>query len=160
MCYTPENIPGDCRSIYNCPNVLAQFQGPLSNQATNYLRSLQCSNGNGQYPYVCCAGFGQFEQQRPAQSPNRNRQPWVTRLDRVEDKRKNNRGGGGGGSGNIIPGAGSCGLTSLAHRIYGGDETLLDDYPWMVILEYQNREYFFFSVALSSLSRVPISCPF
>lgn len=45
----------------------------------------------------------------------------------------------GGGSGQI-PGTGACGVTSLAHRIFGGDDTQLDDYPWLALLEYKARK--------------------
>lgn len=44
---------------------------------------------------------------------------------------------------NIIP---HCGLTSLTHRIYGGNQTQLDDYPWMALLEYQKRKYIHFFI--------------
>lgn len=127
LCYTPENISGDCRSIYDCPNVLAQFRGRLTQRTTTYLRSLQCAGGFGQYPHVCCVSYFDFEQQpRPTRPRPYNNRPASTWLQSANS-----------GSGNEIPGTDSCGLSSLAHRIFGGDETQLDDYPWMAILEYQ-----------------------
>lgn len=129
LCYTPESIAGDCRSIYDCPSVLAQFQGRLTRRTTNYLRSLQCENGIGQYPHVCCAQFNNFEQPNPSNN-------W--QLNRSNGNSNGRRRSSGGGQ--SLPGPGSCGLTSLAHRIYGGDDTQLDDYPWMALLEYQNRK--------------------
>ncbi|XP_055324477.1 serine protease 7 [Sitodiplosis mosellana] len=130
LCYTPESIAGDCRSIYDCPSVLAQFQGRLTRRTTNYLRSLQCENGSGQYPHVCCTLFNNFEQ---PEQPNPSN--W-------QSNRPQSYGSSSGrrrGSGQILPGTGTCGLTSLSQRIYGGDDTLLDDYPWMALLEYRNR---------------------
>lgn len=160
LCYTPESIPGDCRSIYDCPSVLAQFQGPLSPRTANYLRSLQCENGNGQYPYVCCVVFNNFERQSNRPS---------TRLTSSNGPRNNGNGrvtSRGRGNGQNLPGPGTCGLTSLAQRIYGGDDTQLDDYPWMALLEYQSRKYFcahivtlnMFNVQRSALSVESVEC--
>lgn len=131
LCYTPENVPGDCRSVYDCPSVLVQFQGTLTPTKANYLRSLQCENGAGQYPYVCCVIFDNFERQSNRPS---------TRLTSSNGLRTNGN-TRTHGNGRNLPGPGICGLTSLAQRIYGGDDTQLDDYPWMALLEYQSRKY-------------------
>lgn len=129
-CFTPEGISGECTSVYNCPNVLAQFQGPLSWETTNYLRSLQCSDGVGRYPHVCCVLYNRPPQRQRPKNNAGQRGPWFNQIGR-------SRGGGG----EVIPAAGSCGLTSLSQRIYGGEETQLDDHPWMALLEYQKCEY-------------------
>lgn len=145
---------------------MSQIQGPLSVQQSNYLRSLQCPNGFGQFPHVCCTfnnffqlplsitqlqpqpiqAFHQPEQNRrtnlsPSQNQNqiRNTQPGATQLDRINGK-NNNKNTRGTGSGIVLPGVGTCGLTGLANRIFGGESTQLDDYPWMAILEYQPRK--------------------
>lgn len=126
LCYTPDSIAGDCRSIYECPSALAYTQGRITRRTADYLRSIQCENGIGQYPHVCCTIFNGFEQWPAPQLS----QP-VTHGRTINAN---------------IPGLGSCGLTSLAHRIYGGDETQLDDYPWMALLEYQARKYLSISI--------------
>lgn len=129
LCYTPEGITGDCRSIYQCPSILSQTHGRITRRIANYLRSLQCQNGNGQYPHVCCVfnDYDQWQLNHPTQqlSPNAIRGRPDNRRNSVQ-----------------LPGLGVCGLTSLAHRIYGGDETQLDDYPWMALLEYAPRMCF------------------
>lgn len=126
QCYTPEGITGQCISVYQCPNVLAQFQGRLSPATTYYLRSLQCESGAGQYPHVCCIVQNFF----PAQS--RSASTRLTPFNRRSSA-----------TGNVLPAYGMCGLTSLSQRIIGGDDTQLDDYPWMAILEYQSRTFLF-----------------
>lgn len=154
---------------------MSQIQGPLSVQQSNYLRSLQCPNGFGRFPHVCCTfnnffqpplpsitqipipqiiqpqpqpiqAFHQPGQNRrtnlsPIQNQNqiRNNQPGATQLDRINGK-NNNKNIRGTGSGIVLPGVGTCGLTGLANRIFGGESTQLDDYPWMAILEYQPRK--------------------
>lgn len=136
-CLTPERNPGQCISIYSCPPVVAQFQGPISPQTTQYLRSLQCVNGIGRYPHVCCAG------QAPISPQPTNVGPSVTRLTPFNL----NAGVSQTASGHIIPQYGSCGLTSLAQRIFGGEETQLDDFPWMALFEYSKRTSFVLSTS-------------
>lgn len=130
MCYTPEGITGDCRSIYQCPSVLSQTQGRITRRIADYLRSLQCENGNGQYPHVCCVfnDLDQWQLTRATQQVSPN-------VIRSSTNQRQN--------GANLPGPGSCGLTSLAHRIFGGDDTQLDDYPWMALLEYKPRKCHF-----------------
>lgn len=133
LCYTPEGIAGDCRSIYNCPSILAQFQGHITRRTSNYLRSLQCEGGYGEFPHVCCLTYNEYVPPvRPTQTRPQSTPVWPV-------------GGGNRGSagGNELPvaGTGTCGVTALSHRIFGGDEVQnLDDYPWMAILEYQSRK--------------------
>jgi len=45
-------------------------------------------------------------------------------------------------SGNILPRAGICGQV-LYNRIYGGNETQIDEYPWLALLKYEKRKLFF-----------------
>lgn len=159
---------------------MSQIQGPLSAQQSNYLRSLQCPNGNGQFPHVCCTFNNFFQpqplpitwipkpqipisqiqpQSRPIQpffhsgqnrrtnlNPIRNQnqipnnQPGTTRLNAINGKNNNKSIQGIGSGGSVLPGVGICGLTGLANRIFGGESTQLDDYPWMALLEYQPRK--------------------
>lgn len=135
QCYTPEGITGQCISVYSCPNVLAQFQGTLTPATTYYLRSLQCGSGDGQYPHVCCI-IVQNRQQIQQRSRSES-----TRL--TQFNRRNS------GTGNILPAYGMCGLISLSQRIIGGDDTQLDDYPWMAILEYRKSFTYLFSYLCS-----------
>lgn len=159
MCYTPENIAGDCRSIYDCPSILSQIQGRITRLTADYLRSLHCENGNGLFPYVCCVirinEFGvQWPQLlQPSQPPSvqnqftttathlspTNTQTSVTNPSLPHHRRTHQRKTPNGAQ---LPGAGVCGLTSLAHRIFGGEETAIDEYPWLVLLEYNSiRKY-------------------
>lgn len=40
----------------------------------------------------------------------------------------------------LLPSPGECGVHPV-DSIYGGNETLIDEYPWMVLLEYSKREF-------------------
>lgn len=165
LCYTPDNLAGDCRSIYDCPSILSSIQDRLTRFTADYLRSLHCENGNGPYPYVCCVEqFNEFGgpigwPQPPTQLPQAPQSPPPTLRQPIPNLSPNlNRGGPEGArsganssrpnhhqpqqpaqrnsNGAQLPGPGVCGLTSLAHRIFGGEESAIDDYPWLALLEY------------------------
>lgn len=85
--------------------------------------------------------FNNFEPPPSPSSPLDRPSSWLSGVNGPRnDANTNARRRGGGGSSQLLPGPGYCGLTSLAHRIYGGDDTQLDDYPWMALLEYQSRK--------------------
>lgn len=42
----------------------------------------------------------------------------------------------------LLPEPGVCG-SFLTNKIYGGVETKIDEYPWMALIEYQKREFFY-----------------
>lgn len=119
--------------MYDCPNILQVFQQSLTQQTTEYLRSLQCSSGVGRYPHVCCISNAppQRSPQQPTSwyspQPQQPQQPttWQTAYSPSS------------GAGHVLPTEGYCGGTSLSDRIYGGEDATLDDYPWMAILEYE-----------------------
>lgn len=161
LCYTPDNIAGDCRSIYDCPSVLSQVQVRITRLTADYLRSLHCENGIGLYPYVCCIqpfnefggpiGWPQLSQPpqlpftplqiAPNLSPSLNRDspkgpqmgenPSRPHHHHQQQQPQNS-------NASQLPAPGVCGLTSLAHRIFGGEETAIDDYPWLALLEYNS----------------------
>lgn len=121
-----------CRSLYDCPSVLSYFQGTITPDITNYLRALQCRNGNGRFPFVCCGINTGFygPQQSYYQNWLQNQSP--ARTENVDNSQPTR---------NYNAAFGQCGLPSLAQRIFGGDDAQLDDYPWIVLLEYRNRTY-------------------
>lgn len=166
---------------------MSRVQGQISSYSADYLRSLHCENGSGQFPYVCCAqSFNQFggQWQHPPTPPPPQRQPPPpprqpqaqptlrqvtthlspsTNLVRTNSnpsppyhqhqhhsypqQRQQPLNGG------ELPGPGVCGLTSLAHRIFGGEETNLDDYSWIALLEYQPRKYIHIQLAVYCFNR-------
>lgn len=118
-CSTPERIPGQCVSVYSCPNVLSLFQGQVTPSVAEYLRSLQCVSNVGEYPHVCCIFPSALTPRPPATPKNRF----------------------SSGTGNILPT--TCQVTTtediLGDRVVGGVDARLEDYPWTVLLEYQTR---------------------
>jgi len=100
-------------------NILRQSH----DEAIAYLKRNHCGF-NGSVPLVCCVNHplnrpqGQLEERGP--QPNMNLQR--SELD-------NNP---------LLPS--NCGR-DLLQRIVGGRRVELDEFPWMVLLEYQKREF-------------------
>lgn len=40
----------------------------------------------------------------------------------------------------LLPEPGVCGIDT-SNRIYGGEVTKLDEFPWMALIEYSKREF-------------------
>ena len=85
----------------------------------------QCGFQNNQ-PFVCCPlQNSQLQQQNQQgsqfqqQGPSRNQQRTT---------------------GSLLPQPGICGIYN-DDRIYGGERTKIDEFPWMVLLKYIKREF-------------------
>lgn len=114
-CTTPRNEPGNCIAIKQCqPFVNILQRRPVSAADGDYLRRSQCGF-SGNEPKVCCPTSGSY-----------NNQEDVTSRSSV-DKDLNS---------NLLPGVDECGV-SEPNRILGGEVTEIDEFPWMVLLEYQ-----------------------
>ncbi|XP_045768442.1 phenoloxidase-activating enzyme 1-like [Maniola jurtina] len=128
-CITPLKRQSDCVSIYDCPQLLTPFeQRPLPNHVINFLRQSQCGF-EGYIPRVCC---GPIPPAPGGQTPTKP--PGGTSLPRPiegedpvyeEDSYPESRD--------------KCGLETGADRIYGGQFTELDEFPWMALLGYRPR---------------------
>lgn len=120
-CSRPGDLPGQCISLYNCPNTLALLQGQSSTIVASYLRSLQCVSDVGRFPHVCCAIPSS------AKPPTSTIPETPTRIN--------------SGTGNVLPT--TCPAMAseqiLGDRIIGGTDAQLSEYPWTVLLEYQTR---------------------
>ncbi|KAH8250408.1 hypothetical protein KR026_012380 [Drosophila bipectinata] len=130
-CRNPNQNRGTCKSIYDCPSLFSVVQqSPLTSEDRNFLVSSKCINGVGRQPHVCCTndrGFG-VQESTPQPSPVT---PTPTR----------NNGGPHGpqGQGNLLPSPPNCGPNSFMNKIYNGNDTALDEFVWMALLEYVDR---------------------
>ncbi|XP_055904457.1 serine protease 7-like [Eupeodes corollae] len=117
-CRTPDNRNGNCISIHNCPRLLTLIQQrPLPAEDRIFAQKSQCRGGTGQAPHVCCT---------PNDSVSGN----------VQIPTPASTAAGAGGEGVILPSAPRCGQAAIGDRIYNGNDTLLDEFAWMVLLEY------------------------
>nr|ADF43208.1 prophenoloxidase activating proteinase 1 [Biston betularia] len=130
-CVTPLGNPSECVALYDCPNLLNAFeQSPLPSRIINFLRQSQCGF-EGYTPKVCCGPL--------PQTNNNNEQPTTqasqlihnnidpSQMDPVhdDDSRPAPRN--------------MCGIDTNGDRIYGGQITDLDEFPWMCLMGYRTR---------------------
>ncbi|KAH8304946.1 hypothetical protein KR018_011657, partial [Drosophila ironensis] len=119
-CQNPNQNRGTCISIYDCPSLLDLVkQSTLSSEDRMFIRDSQCRNGVGRAPHVCCTNDRKFGSQdtTPAPVPNNGQQ----------------------GQGNLLPSPPRCGPHSFMDKVYNGNDTALDDFTWMALLEYVDR---------------------
>jgi len=120
-CYTPDQYKGDCVFFRTCPSLLEIYnKRPANTQDRLFLSLSQCGFRDGQ-PLVCCRETATAATQPP---------PPVTQPPPSQN--------------HLLPKPGECGIDA-ENRIYGGNVTMIDEYPWMVLLQYskpQNRKGF------------------
>ena len=119
-CRTPRGEVGECLNLKtSCPELLNLLTAmPRKPEDIEYLRRSQCGFVNSD-PLVCCP-VRQWEQ--PTVQPTR---PPVTIPDNTGNVNPSSR---------LLPE--DCGK-DLSNRIVGGNITDIDEFPWMVLLEYR-----------------------
>lgn len=111
-CFTPEGKPGECISLYSCPDIVNLLKPPVPNEKIVYVQRSKC-NGPDQYS-VCCGPVPDFSQVQVGDCENR-----VTAF--PPDPRTE-----------------CCGIdSSVSNKIFGGEKTTVDQYPWLAVVEYQ-----------------------
>jgi len=116
-CITPNRERALCIILQECKylfNIL--LSQPISDVDRLYLSRSQCGYQNGQV-LICCS-----DRHRTAE-PITPTKPQPTSLP-IQSH-----------SNSLIPEPGQCGSV-LSNRIYGGNETKIDEYPWMALIEY------------------------
>lgn len=132
-CFDPNNRNGLCQPIRSCDSILRLLTPPLSLQVRDFLRRSQCKFENGQ-PWVCCPDS--------VAAPISN---------------QGNTGSTTAGSGGSkLPSAPDCGIQA-ADRIVGGEPTSIDEFPWLVQIQYSKREFRNIFVRLSHKYRTTFS---
>lgn len=129
-CNDPNNRNGLCQPIRSCDSILRLLTPPLSPQVREFLRRSQCKFENGQ-PWVCCTDAVAAPPPVPARRP--------TGLNST------------GSGGSRLPSAPDCGIQA-ADRIVGGEPTAIDEFPWLVQIQYNKREFQNFFLALNAFT--------
>ncbi|XP_043255138.1 melanization protease 1-like [Colletes gigas] len=132
-CLTPDGVNGVCIGIRQCPPLLNILQmQPLQEEAINFLRQSQCGF-DGNTPRVCCLIQYPNVPSRDQLYPPNNQNP---NLDPVQPDSDNNNDANvqyNLSDNPLLPT--DCGK-DLSQRIFGGERTELDEFPWMALLEY------------------------
>lgn len=117
-------IAGDCIYLKSCASLFEiAKKRPVSHEERLFLSLSQCGLRDGQ-PLVCCRETASPPPTAPpvTQPPPASRNP-------------------------LLPRPPDCGI-DLTDRIYGGNITKVDEYPWMVLLQYSKRKCY-------DISRIP-----
>ncbi|XP_030767624.1 phenoloxidase-activating factor 3-like [Sitophilus oryzae] len=114
FCRTPSGESAKCINIYQCNSILVLLRLPSrTSDQVQFLRDSQCGSGANGAPLVCCGSSSALVK---------------TTLPEENIPYKAN---------SLIPDRTSCGIQTNS-RIFGGEQTDLDEYPWMAIFQYQN----------------------
>lgn len=109
-CFTPEGNVGTCMGLHSCPNLLNLLKKPIAKEDLIFLQTSRCE---GPDPYSVCCG----PKTERAMGPSNACKPSVAPAD---------------------PRTECCGLDSASgNRIFGGNVTAIDQYPWLAIIEYR-----------------------
>nr|XP_026492018.1 phenoloxidase-activating enzyme-like isoform X3 [Vanessa tameamea] len=109
-CFTPDANIGTCISLYSCPPLKNLLRPPISKEDLAFVQNSKCE-GPDKYS-VCCG-----PEINIITSPQKNCMPSAAPPD---------------------PRTECCGLdSSTGNKIFGGNETAIDQYPWLTILEYR-----------------------
>jgi len=122
-CNTPKRELGQCITIRQCPDLLHLLdRRPLSAKNADYLKRSQCGF-EGLDPIVCC----------PLKSDTGVTQPTVpdSKHPSKDEGTKHES-----VTSDILPSTEICGIFTQ-DRIFGGEATSLDEFPWMALIEYQ-----------------------
>lgn len=113
--------------MFNCASLTALLRKqPLTQADRSFLSNSQCG-WSGSYPLVCCSDGVQQQQGGNAVRPNPAPVPAPGPAPTTQSKLPR-------------PGDGQCGLDT-SDRIYGGEATKIDEYPWLVLLQYTKSTY-------------------
>lgn len=143
----PNGRSGTCVSIYDCQTIMSILHKFTINQEDyEFTKLSECQNGYGKAPYVCCSsdtGFARSEQDNDY--ANWRNYPKRTVLFPSTEGSFINKGSRSVNARPIItsllPSPPSCGGVAIQNKIYGGSEAELNEFPWMVLLEYKRSMY-------------------
>ncbi|XP_050676263.1 phenoloxidase-activating enzyme-like isoform X2 [Leptidea sinapis] len=112
-CLTLGGTEGTCIGLYSCPQLTKLLQPPVPKQNMLHVQNSRCESPD-QYS-VCC---GSEPDVAPAPKPSRACTASVAPPD---------------------PRSECCGLDgSGGNRIFGGNVTAIDQYPWLTLIEYKS----------------------
>lgn len=160
-CLNPNQTPGLCVLINECQTLYSVLKrATLTDQEKSFIKSSACGRGSNNQPYVCCTqdtGYvriqrqdrtfpdygafgGDWEEERPQSFvfPRQERRPWSFGNQPATSRTPFRKSSTSDGS-SLLPQPPSCGGVGIRNRIYDGQDTDVNEFPWMVLLEYRRR---------------------
>uniref|UniRef100_A0A1A9W879 CLIP domain-containing serine protease n=1 Tax=Glossina brevipalpis TaxID=37001 RepID=A0A1A9W879_9MUSC len=137
-CRNPNRRLGQCISIYSCESLLEVVKEVnLNALELQFLRESQCERGYGRPPHVCCTSDKGYTT-TPTRTTSTTTSRPITRVT-TPRTRLNVSPSPSNGLGNVLPVPPDCGPATLADKIYMGNDTGLDQYSWMALLIYRDK---------------------
>lgn len=156
----PNQRSGICVSIYDCQTILSVLErSSVQDIDTDFVKASRCSNGYRNLVEVCCTadtGFTRTRQQfndngyfwespgitsfYPTNRPiigTSNNSKRVTRPTNQQQNQRDIQ------NSDLLPKSPSCGGITIAAKIFGGKDSELYEFPWMVLLEYDRSKFHF-----------------
>ncbi|KAJ3647414.1 hypothetical protein Zmor_019293 [Zophobas morio] len=119
-CRTPNNQSGDCKLINQCPALMSLLlKRPISETNLDFLKKSNCGYEDI-LPKVCC--LIESSTKSTVKPPVTEGPTDPTPVAAISSR--------------LLPDLDSCGLNTQS-RIYGGEKTELDEFPWLALLQYQ-----------------------
>lgn len=138
-CLNPNQNIGQCISIYDCVSLSHVVRNELEAQY-RFVRLSQCAGGDGKTPFVCCTNDTDFNQ------PNGVEKKRAVFPDMITTER----------TGSERPKVAVafiepplCGALAISNKIYGGEDADVNEFTWLVKLEYKAGKYWLSFTALS-----------
>ncbi|OWR45231.1 prophenol oxidase activating enzyme 3 [Danaus plexippus plexippus] len=110
-CFNPDGNQGICTEVTTCPSITKLLITPISASNLEFIRNSRCL---GPAKYSVCCGPDHVKK-----AVMKNCQPSAAPADTRSD---------------------CCGLDAFSgNRIYGGNDTAIDQYPWITLIEYRDK---------------------
>ncbi|EDW39367.1 GL14056 [Drosophila persimilis] len=166
-CVNPNQRAGLCVHINECQTLYSVLkQASLSTLEKQFLKASACGMGTDNRPFVCCTqdtgytrnrrltpsfadydGFGvDWREERPNNFafPNEARRSWNfggngQRFDSTPAQTQPRGQSITSDGSSLLPQPPTCGGVAIKNRIYDGEDTDLNEFPWMVLMEYRRR---------------------
>ncbi|XP_066248818.1 ovochymase-like [Euwallacea similis] len=112
FCRTPLGEAAKCISVYECNSLMSLLRIPTrTSEQTQFLFNSKCGTSSSGTTYVCCgSGFNKI----------------TSTEDNSDSRVVPNK---------AIPDRNNCGWQA-ANRIFNGEATALDEFPWMAVIQY------------------------
>lgn len=143
-CATPNSTEGQCIHLDDCPLLLNMSNtDPLTTDIITYLRRSQCGYTELASSVCCPVSSKYMPFALPTKHINRTH---VT----LKDRFKPDEG---------LPGLDICGKQTFENKIFDGQITGIDEFPWMALLEYKKSKFVNIQVQNQNKFRVYVSFP-
>lgn len=123
-CTNHNGREGTCIRVKDCETIKKILtENPISPKVRQFLQKSQCGFKDS-FHHVCCADDDNTQEEV---IPCATKSPMAVELDWLKELKEK------------LPQPGQCGRDSQ-HKIFGGDETEINEWTWSALLQYETRK--------------------